>query len=288
MAQIKGTCDEWEALKERKAKAIQDIVDGSDEQEWTFNRPNPDWFDEPYFEKKPFNPESIADNVICGRRNGKRINAEKMIQMRSDAAKAMEAIRQDKHEEVIKRYANEVTDAVVNGEPQEEVMKKAMDFTKEIDEMKEKETHWDKEPGMIQEYSSDFYDTQWASAEENKRRLDAANDALKSESWTWEPAFGYKYTKAFESKFRPEMNDPVSHPAHYTTGKIECIEYIEDKQLGFHLGNAVKYITRAGKKSPDKKIEDLRKAMWYIDRYIQLEEKREREEIEEMVGNRTE
>ncbi len=84
------------------------------------------------------------------------------------------------------------------------------------------------------------------------------------------------------------INDPVSHPAHYTTGKIECIEYIEDKGLGFHLGNAVKYITRAGKKSPDKKIEDLRKAMWYIDRYIQIEEKREREEIEEMVGNRTE
>ena len=83
-------------------------------------------------------------------------------------------------------------------------------------------------------------------------------------------------------------DDPVSHPAHYTSGKIECIDYIEDKQLGFHLGNAVKYITRAGKKSPGKKIEDLRKAMWYIDRYIQLEEKREREEIEDMVGNRTE
>lgn len=91
----------------------------------------------------------------------------------------------------------------------------------------------------------------------------------------------------YDSRER-NINDPVSHPAHYTTGKIECIEYIEDKGLGFHLGNAVKYITRAGKKSPGKKIEDLRKAMWYIDRYIQLEEKREREEIEEMVGNRTE
>lgn len=83
-------------------------------------------------------------------------------------------------------------------------------------------------------------------------------------------------------------DDPVKHPSHYTSGKIECIEYIEDKQLGFHLGNAVKYITRAGKKSPEKKIEDLRKAMWYIDRYIQLEEQRERDEIKEMIGNRTE
>ena len=64
--------------------------------------------------------------------------------------------------------------------------------------------------------------------------------------------------------------DPVQHPAHYTTGKIECIEYIEDKELGYHLGNAVKYITRAGKKDPAKTIEDLEKAVWYIQRKIEL------------------
>lgn len=63
---------------------------------------------------------------------------------------------------------------------------------------------------------------------------------------------------------------PVQHPAHYTTGKIECIDYIEDKELGFHLGNAVKYITRAGKKDPAKTIEDLEKAVWYIQRKIEL------------------
>lgn len=94
--------------------------------------------------------------------------------------------------------------------------------------------------------------------------------------------------KTYINKLQKLENDPVSHPAHYTTGKIECIEYIEDKQLGFHLGNAVKYITRAGKKSPGKKIEDLRKAIWYINRYIQLEEQRERDEVKEMIGNRTE
>lgn len=62
--------------------------------------------------------------------------------------------------------------------------------------------------------------------------------------------------------------DPVNHPAHYTTGKIECIDFIEDKQLGFHLGNAVKYIVRAGKKDPSKTIEDLEKAAWYLNREI--------------------
>ena len=64
-------------------------------------------------------------------------------------------------------------------------------------------------------------------------------------------------------------NDPVNHPSHYTDGKIEVIDFIEDKKLGFHLGNAVKYIARAGKKDPAKTVEDLEKAIWYIKRYIE-------------------
>jgi len=63
-------------------------------------------------------------------------------------------------------------------------------------------------------------------------------------------------------------NNPVSHPAHYTDGNIEVIDFIEDKKLGFHLGNAVKYISRAGKKDPAKEVEDLQKAVWYINRHI--------------------
>lgn len=62
--------------------------------------------------------------------------------------------------------------------------------------------------------------------------------------------------------------DNVNHPAHYTSGKIEVIDFIEDKKLGFHLGNAVKYISRAGRKDPAKTIEDLRKAAWYLNRQI--------------------
>ena len=64
------------------------------------------------------------------------------------------------------------------------------------------------------------------------------------------------------------MSDNVNHPEHYTDGKIEVIDYIEDKKLGYHLGNAVKYISRAGKKDPEKEIEDLEKAVWYIQRQI--------------------
>lgn len=63
-------------------------------------------------------------------------------------------------------------------------------------------------------------------------------------------------------------HDNVNHPAHYTTGKIEVIDFIDDKELGFSLGNAVKYIARAGKKDPNKTVEDLEKAIWYINHEI--------------------
>ena len=64
-------------------------------------------------------------------------------------------------------------------------------------------------------------------------------------------------------------NDSVNHPAHYTTGKIEVIDFITDKKLNFCRGNAVKYIVRAGLKDPDKEIEDLEKAIFYLNREIE-------------------
>lgn len=65
------------------------------------------------------------------------------------------------------------------------------------------------------------------------------------------------------------MHDPVNHPSHYTDGKIEVIDFIDDKKLSYCLGNAVKYIARAGKKDPSKTIEDLQKAAWYINHEIE-------------------
>lgn len=66
----------------------------------------------------------------------------------------------------------------------------------------------------------------------------------------------------------PEVSDNVNHPAHYTYDSIEVIDVIEGLELPYHLGNAVKYIARAGHKDPAKTEEDLRKAIWYINRYI--------------------
>lgn len=65
-------------------------------------------------------------------------------------------------------------------------------------------------------------------------------------------------------------NDIINHPSHYTDGKIEVIDFIEDKKLNFHRGNAIKYISRAGKKDPQKEIEDLEKAIWYLNIALSL------------------
>ena len=63
--------------------------------------------------------------------------------------------------------------------------------------------------------------------------------------------------------------DNINHPSYYADGKIEVIEFIEDKNFGYCLGNAVKYISRSGKKSKETEIQDLQKAIWYINRRIQ-------------------
>ena len=64
------------------------------------------------------------------------------------------------------------------------------------------------------------------------------------------------------------MADNVKHPSHYTSGKIEVWDFIIDQGLNYCLGTVVKYIARAGKKDPDKYVEDLEKAKSYIDREI--------------------
>jgi hypothetical protein len=62
----------------------------------------------------------------------------------------------------------------------------------------------------------------------------------------------------------------VHHPKHYNTGKIEVCAFIEDQRLGFHLGNVVKYVCRAGRKDKATRIQDLEKAVWYLQRKIEV------------------
>jgi hypothetical protein len=67
-----------------------------------------------------------------------------------------------------------------------------------------------------------------------------------------------------------QKSEQVNHPTHYggEDNLYEAIKVIDAWQLGFSLGNTVKYISRAGKKDPQKELEDLNKALWYLQHHI--------------------
>ena len=82
-----------------------------------------------------------------------------------------------------------------------------------------------------------------------------------------EPPLSFKVATpiSFTNTLR-SLDDMVNSPPHYTTGGIETIDFIEAKELNYHLGNVVKYITRSGHKGD--KLKDLEKAQWYLNRVI--------------------
>ena len=79
-------------------------------------------------------------------------------------------------------------------------------------------------------------------------------------------------SKEFD-EFMNTVKEMVDHPLHYggENNQYEAIKVIEAWDLDFHLGNTVKYISRAGKK--DKELQDLKKALWYLERKIKNLEK---------------
>lgn len=67
--------------------------------------------------------------------------------------------------------------------------------------------------------------------------------------------------------------DMVNHPHHYNKGKYETIDIIEDADLGYHLSAALKYILRC--KYKDNELQDISKAVWYLERYLKLRQSHE-------------
>ena len=63
------------------------------------------------------------------------------------------------------------------------------------------------------------------------------------------------------------MEDIINKPNHYTTGTIECLDFIEAWEMDFKKGNVIKYVTRADFKGT--KVQDLKKARFYLDRMIE-------------------
>lgn len=84
------------------------------------------------------------------------------------------------------------------------------------------------------------------------------------------------YTSEIKINYEPFKKEAVDHPDHYggAENPYEAIKVIRAWDLGFSLGNTVKYISRAGKKDPNKRLEDLQKALWYLKEEIDNELKR--------------
>jgi len=87
-----------------------------------------------------------------------------------------------------------------------------------------------------------------------------------------QPNVSYTGNGTATTKGEEHMTDVVNHPPHYKDGGIETIDFIEAKKFNYNLGNVIKYLTRAGKKS-ECPIEDLKKAQWYLGREISNLEK---------------
>lgn len=77
----------------------------------------------------------------------------------------------------------------------------------------------------------------------------------------------------------------INQPSYYGgAGDVyETINVIEAWRLDFHLGNVVKYISRAGKKDPKTTLDDLKKARWYLDREIRRIEETPKDEVPPQV-----
>lgn len=73
-----------------------------------------------------------------------------------------------------------------------------------------------------------------------------------------------------EPKNIVKNEDDINRPSHYTQGKIEVIDFIEDQKFHYHLANVIKYICRAPHKGAY--LKDLKKAQWYLNRWIKLSE----------------
>jgi hypothetical protein len=109
----------------------------------------------------------------------------------------------------------------------------------------------------------DVYSTRYLAKKQNK-----ANGYAPVEIKEGVEVGGLTLTKTPDDTYKWVRDDllkpkeEVNHPPHYTVGGIEVIEFIEAMQLGYHLGNVVKYIARAGHKDTDP-LQDLQKARWY-------------------------
>ena len=113
------------------------------------------------------------------------------------------------------------------------------------------------------------------SSVKNKGRLVFPKDDFISFDHQYKDDFMVKkFRESMGKTVEREAIEMVDHPKHYQSKHgVEVIDIIEEFGLGFHLGNVIKYVLRAGHKSNE--LEDLEKAKWYLERVIDLKKTEE-------------
>ena len=151
---------------------------------------------------------------------------------------------------VTELFGVDLSDAYPDGEPEHE--KSECNFREfSLDEL------FDQIEQLLDKHPADEFDSGWNNAVWN---------CLK----TMTNFFGIEEEEGSElCSGDGKEEDPVNHPAHYTDGGIETLDFILAKRLDFLLGQVVKYVSRAGKKDPAKELEDLQKAQFYLNRKIE-------------------
>lgn len=152
--------------------------------------------------------------------------------------------------------------------------------------------HWQKDAQMPELKKQGVKYGKPTEATEEKDSIEAAREAVnKLLRWSVPAEMAADEDKSAQQigwhvakDTQKDSKDMVNSPDHYTAGGIETIDFIEAKGLGYNLGNAVKYISRAPYKG--KFLEDLKKAVWYLQREIAIEEKNE-ETLDSLFGSRS-
>lgn len=108
--------------------------------------------------------------------------------------------------------------------------------------------------------------TVYSNKTEDRQKIDRKETVYRQKEDSNKETVQVPTAEHMDKMYGDIKHDAVNHPSHYTRGKIEVIDFIENQQLPYHLGNVIKYIARAGYKGD--KLEDLKKARWYLDRYI--------------------
>lgn len=102
--------------------------------------------------------------------------------------------------------------------------------------------------------------------EQYSRVCDYCKYALKDKNQ--HPCCECRVDEGYADRFEHATEERVEHPKHYNRGKIEVWDFVADQGLNFDRGSAIKYICRAGIKDPNTELEDLRKAMEFIQHEI--------------------